>query len=482
MLAGTGLYGLAILVQRLASFVLIPINTRHLSTADYGVLELIDQISLILAVVLGLNFSSALGYFYHRETSQEGKRRVSVTTLLGAALVGLVAGLICAALADILSRLAYGETSQTAYLRFAFLTLPLTFATEAALGWLRIEDRVHSFVWASVLRVAGTLVATVVFVGLLDLRIWGVLYSTLSALLITVIFLAWYCLPKMRPLSIDFGLFRRMLYYSVPLGLGGVAMFVIHFGDRFLLARSRPLEELGLYSLAYKIAMLLSFAYLSFHNYWSAQIFEIVKREDSRVMFSRVFTYALFGMTFLALALVVMSKPMVRLLTAPIFHGAAEILPLLAGAYFIRFIGDFFRPLFLVMGEPHAENVCNWSGALVCALGYMVWIPKYGIWGAAWSTLVAFAIISLVSLVWTYRLWPYVLELRRLGIIVLVGGVLLGLHMMLGVSGFVPQLASAACLMTLFVGVPLLLGFLTPGEKNLILETWRGFRRRLQES
>ena len=40
-----------------------------------------------------------------------------------------------------------------------------------------------------------------------------------------------------------------------PIGLGGVAMLVIHYGDRFFLQRSASLADVGIYSLAYKLGM-----------------------------------------------------------------------------------------------------------------------------------------------------------------------------------------------------------------------------------
>ena len=58
-------------------------------------------------------------------------------------------------------------------------------------------------------------------------------------------------------------------------------------------------------------------------------------------------------------------------------------------------------------------------GAAVCLAGYLILIPKYGVWGAAVATLASFVSMALISVVWTYRLCHYRVEGGRIAKIVL---------------------------------------------------------------
>ena len=47
MLTGSTLYLVGLLSQRLASFVLVPVVTSHLLPAEYGVLDLLEQVGVV---------------------------------------------------------------------------------------------------------------------------------------------------------------------------------------------------------------------------------------------------------------------------------------------------------------------------------------------------------------------------------------------------------------------------------------------------
>src|SRR5213080_3681158 len=91
LVKGTALYSVALFSQRIASLILLPINTRYLSPADYGVLDLLEQIGVVLSVLIGLNISAALGYFYFKDESPDYRNRVVGTVLIGALLIGIIA-------------------------------------------------------------------------------------------------------------------------------------------------------------------------------------------------------------------------------------------------------------------------------------------------------------------------------------------------------------------------------------------------------
>jgi O-antigen/teichoic acid export membrane protein len=205
-----------------------------------------------------------------------------------------------------------------------------------------------------------------------------------------------------------------MTKFAAPLGLSGIAMFIINFGDRFILRPHVSFAELGLYALAYKIGMLISAAYASFQIYWSAQAYGIMRRADADHVFGRMTTYVVLGVAFCGLGVVAASKPVLRILAAPSYFPAVALVPLLVSAYCIRSIGEFFRCLFLVEGKPGYDAACTWVSSTVCLAGYFLLIPRFGVWGAAAATAITFIVFTAISVVWAYRIRPYRLEWSRL--------------------------------------------------------------------
>jgi O-antigen/teichoic acid export membrane protein len=481
LLKGTALYSIALFSYRVASMVLLPITTRFLTPTDYAVLSLLEQTVNIASILLGLNVSAALAYFYFQENTLEERNEVASTTILGALLIGIAVALIGCVFARPVGILVFGQPSYTFYLVLMFLSLPIAFILEAELSWLRVADRPNVFAGVALIRVAVNVLATIALVAIIRLGVLGVISSSLTAGGVTAVVLTTYCVRRL-PFSLNFGLLYRMFRFSIPLSLGSIALFIIHFGDRFILPHYRQLAELGIYDVAYKVGMLISLLVSSFITYWGAQIFPVSRREDANEVIGRIFTYVLLALTFCSLALIVFSWPLIQMFTSSRFEQAATIAPLIIIAYYFRALAEYFRCFFILHGRPDCESICNWIGAAVCITGYFVLIPRFGMWGAATATAVTFLVIGIISAVWSYRLKPYHLEFGRILRITVVFVALLAIYWLIPIQAYARPLALPArvaveilwgsLLLSGFAGGILILRVASPSEitqfKNLL--------------
>ena len=466
MLQGSSLYSLAIVGGALSSVILLPVNTRFLDKTDFGVLDLLEKVSIAVSYLLGLNFSAALGYFYFSKTSPEQRAPVVGTMFAGSLLLGSLAGGIGLIFAMPISQLVFRSPEYVTYLRVAFLSIPLSFILEVGMGWLRVEDRTVIFVRASFFRIAVILGGTMLGVAVLRWRLWGVISANLCAIALSAIILTVYCFRIYR-FVFDWALFVRMVRFAVPLGLSGIAMFIIHFGDRFIIPQYHPFSDLGTYAVAYKIGMLIGVMYGSFQNYWSAQIYQIAKRPDADSVMARTFSYLMLVLSFAGLGLIVAAKPTLHILSTQPFWDAALLVPVIVLAYYVRAVGDFFRCIFMVEGKPGYDAVCNWIGAGVCLAGYFALIPRWGIWGAATATLITFLVIGVISVIWVYRLRPFSVEGERLVKIVLAACGPLAVYFLVPMS-YPAQIAWAVLLVASYPLLLVLMRFPTPAEWALV--------------
>ncbi len=480
MLHGSGLYSIALIGQRLVGLALMPILTRSLTKADYGAADLLEQASVVLGVLLGVNFSAAVGYFYFNTDSEEARRKVVGTTVIGAAAIGACAAVICWPFASPLSHLIFRNGAEAGYLRLVFISLMPSFLFEALLTWLRVKDRPDLYVRASLLRVGTTATGVVILVGLLKMHVWGMLYTALAALIITDLAVGTYCIYSVKP-TFDGALFLRMLKFAAPVGMSFLAMFIINVGDRFILTHYRSLDDVGVYALGYKVGMLMSVLYASFHIYWSAQAFQIMQRADADEVFPRIFSYVMAALSFFALALIVCTPPALRILAAKSFRGAGMIVPLIVLAYYVRAIGDFLRCLFVVGGKPGYDAACNWVGAFACLIGYFTLIPRFGMWGAAYATLAAFLVICTISVVWTRRFRRYRVEAGRLGKIAGAAAGAAAPFYLAGASSLPAQIGVAVLSLSIFPFLLWLLRFPTEEEMTAGRAAFQWLARRLRE-
>jgi O-antigen/teichoic acid export membrane protein len=462
-LQGSLLYSIPIVGQRLVGIFLLSIVTRVLTPDDYGMLVLIEQVFMILSTLLGGHFASALGYFYFENERSDHRAQVVGTVAAGAFGVGLVAMVVSLPLSGLLARYVFGSDAATRYLAIVFLSFPLNFLVEALFGWLRVTDRQRAFAGGSLLRVVLTASGIAILVGLLKYHVIAYVATTVGTLLIVAVVFSVY-LFRATPLALSSPLFWRMLRFSLPLSLGFIAMFVINFGDQFVLRHYRPFAEVGIYGLAYRISMLVNVAISSFFSYWNAQVYSILRRDDSESVFARFLTYCALLVSFCALLLMLGARPGLRILVAEPFRPAAAIVPVLVAANSMRAIAEFLRTRFLAAGRPRYETYCTWIGMGICVGLYALLIPRYGMWGAASATALTFVVMGIVSVVWTQRVSPYRVEGARLVKLAALTGAIVFLYYAVPVSSFYWQAAWSTLLLAVFPAGLLLLRFADPGE------------------
>jgi O-antigen/teichoic acid export membrane protein len=426
-------------------------------------LSLLEQVSSVLSILLCGTFSASLGYFYCQKKTKQERAEVVGTAVGGSFLLGAAAGLICWPAAGPLAREVFRSHEAVRYLPIVFICMPFSFGLEALLGWLRIEDEQLVFARASLLRIALTAAGIALLVGVLKMHVMAYLSTTLATTIVITAALVAYLTRRLHPV-ISFSLLVPMLRFSIPLWLSLMAMFVINFGDQFVLRHYRPLAEVGIYALAYKIGMVVSGPYSSLHAYWAAQVYRILSMKDADAVFARLFTYAVLLVSSVALGLTLVSTPGLRILVAPGFQGAAPLIPMIAGAYAIRSIGEFLRCRFLAAGRPGYEAGCTWAGMVICVALYVILIPRYGMWGGAIATSGTFVVMGVFSVVATYRVRPYRVEGVRL---LKLGGVLaatLLLYYTVPVSTLALQIGWSTLLLGLFSAGLVAVRFPTPGE------------------
>jgi O-antigen/teichoic acid export membrane protein len=464
---GTVLYSIPLIGQRIASILLLSIVTRVLTPADFGMLSLLEQVGAVLSILLCGAFSASLGYFYFDKDTERDRGAAVGTAAGGAFLLGLMAALVGWGSMGFLARDVFRSADALRYLPLVLIGMPFDFGGEAMFGWLRVADRQSVFARISLLRIGITAAGIVVLVGILKMRVMAYLSTTLTCQIVIGTLLVVY-LFRNTQVSFSTALFNRMFRFSVPLLLSMVAMFVINFGDQFVLRHYRPMSEVGIYALAYKIGMVVAAAYSSFHSYWNAQVYRIMRMEDAEAVFARLFTYAVLLVVSATLVLTICADPGLRVLARPAFRAAVPLIPMLAAANGIRSIGEFLRSLFLAAGRPAYKACCEWIGLTICVALYFLLIPRYGMWGGAIATLATFVAMVCLSVVWTYRMSRYRVERSRLLKMAAVVAVIMALYYAVPVTSLSREIAWSALLLALFPAGLWALQFPTAGERRAI--------------
>ncbi len=413
ILKSSTIYSIAVAAPSLTGLLLLRVYTGYLSPDNYAVVDLLDQTRILFSMLVGGRFAEGLFYFYANARDEQERTTTMGTAILGSILVGIALTLLGWACSPILSQLVFQTTRWTPFFHLSFVTLGLTIPVDTGFGWLRARDRAVSFVAGSLARLVIGIVSVCTLLVVFHMGIAGILWGNIIT---SAVMAAWLAVPFMVQTSFTFvwGVFLKIFRFAMPLGLIGVAQFVIHFGDRLLLKHYVPLGEIAIYAIAYKIGMTISLPQTAFNQYWGSQVYLVIRGEDAFARFARVNTYAMTALAFTGVGIVVFAPAVIRTFTTPAFWAAIPFVPGVVLAYLLRAQGDYLRSAFYLEGKPGLDARLNWIAAAFCLGAYLVLLPAFKLWGGIIATALTFAL--LIALAWyrARKLKPYYVETGRL--------------------------------------------------------------------
>ena len=394
----SAVYGFGNLSSKIVGFVLLPVYMRFLLPSDYGVLELITVTSSILVVILNLGMNSAIFRSYFNYDEKEKKQDVISTAFFFCLLEAGIVFVILLSQSSAISNLLFGSEKFTTHVRLMIVTVFFSTAMLVPLAVLRAEERSFRYITLTVSQVVLMLALNIYFVVVMKLEVLGVLTGTAIASALVYIAGLASLAGKLKRTFSRYEL-KAMLAFGIPLVPAALANRVLTSADRYLLKYLTDLNEVGLYSLGYRISsVMLVFVVQPFMLAWPVVMFRVAKEEGAREIYRNVLTYYVMVALWVALALSIFSREIITVISPPVYHSAYRVVPLLvlsaffAGAFYVVSVGlnierktGYFP---LIIGAAALVNI----GA-----NYIL-IPAFGMMGAALAT--AFSQLIVVIATW----------------------------------------------------------------------------------
>ena len=184
---------------------------------------------------------------------------------------------------------------------------------------------------------------------------------------------------------------KEMAKFGLPLIPTQFGAFIVHLSDRFFIKGYCSIADAGLYSLGYKFGAIPSnFISAPFNQVWQPRRFEIYKEPNAEETFGRIFTYFVGLIFFAGLGVSVLTKDVLILMADEKYWSAYKIVPIIVLATTIFTFHYHLNMGILIAKKTKYLAYINFSnGGLILILNFLL-IPRYGVYGAAYATLIAF--------------------------------------------------------------------------------------------
>lgn len=411
----TLVYGISSIASRIVSVVMLPVYTRYLTPTDYGLLQLLDITVEVTAILFTAGIRSGLQRFYFKAASDDERNRVVSTTFFLEIMLSLTATIALFAAANLVHRVVLVGAGTSDLVRIAAINFTLGTLTFVPLELLAIQQRAPLLAMASLSKLAVQVSLNIYFLAFRHLGVESILLSTtIASSLLGIVLVTW--MLGRTGIRMSRAVIRDLRRFGVPYQVTTAAAFILTFGDRFFLAHYGGPAEVGIYGLAYQFGFLLYMLGSGpFLTAWVPQRYEMAShsREERDASYARGFLYFNMVLMTAAMGIVVFVRPAIAVLTTKDFHGAALLVPVIVAAYVVQAWGDAIKFGIDVTERTKLYTMASWIATAVVLVCYAVLIPRYGGYGAAFSTLIAFSVRLSFSFYWSQKVWPVSYAFRR---------------------------------------------------------------------
>lgn len=460
------IYAIGNAMNRLVAFLLLPVYTRFLTPTDYGIKELVGLSTDVVSILLATAISGAIYRFYFEYDNEKDRNEVISSSILTIGGMGLLAIFVLYFHTRFFAELILDSPDLSHFFSIAFASMWFQSLDNIGYNYLRANKKSLQFITLSFLKMVLVIGLNIYLICFLKIGVLGILISTLVGSLVIFFVLV---IPMCLQIGLRFSKskIKEMLVFGLPMVPSQLGAFVVHLSDRFFIKEYVSIADAGLYSLGYRFGALpANFLSDPFNQIWQPRRFEIYKQEGSERLFGRIFTYFLFFMAFAGLCVSVLTYDLLRIIADEKFWTAANIVPIIVLATTIFAFHYHLNFGILITKKTKYLAYINFSNAfVVIALNFLL-IPRFGIYGAAYATLIAFIYKISLTYYFSSRYYAIHFEFLRILKIIGAGGVIYYISTLVKLDSAYLSFLAKTGIVLFYPLILYVLGFYTKEEKE----------------
>lgn len=421
----TAIYGLSSIVGRFLNYLLVPLYTNIFNPYQYGIITELYAYSSFLIIIFTYGMETAFFRFIQNDDDKNFVFGTSLFSILFSSLFFIVAiGLFIPSLSIVL-----GYQDKVYLLWLLLLIIAIDALSAIPFAQLRQQNKAWRFALLKLINISINIALNLILLLWIPYYIkqghevgsWynpqmGVGYvfvSNLIASFVTLILLIPTFTFKSR---FNFNLWKQMIKYSLPLLVAGLAGMVNETFDRAMLKYLIPdkndaMRQLGIYGANYKISILMTLFIQTFRFAAEPFFFNQSKDKNVKELYAIVMKYfVLFGLFIFLLVMLYLHY--IQYFIGKEFREGLKVVPILLIANL--FLGVFFNLSiwYKLTNKTNYGAYLAVFGAIITIVLNFVLIPIMGYIGAAWTTLICYFAMTVLSYILGNRFYniPYPLK------------------------------------------------------------------------
>jgi len=413
LLKNTSIYALGDIIPRAVNFVFFPILTHYLTPADYGILNYVSSINNFLTIITFLCLNTYYMVYYNRVDSDEERKKLLGNISIFVIGINLVLCIFLFGLGPFVFGLFGDNIPFYPYIAIGVLTNFFNIFSVLPSCLLRMQERPALFTVINVSKAVLVTLFTALLVIYFKFGVNGALTSnlviTFIAAIIFVIITYRNAIFKWNNIQI-----KEALAFSLPLLPGSIAYYFVTMSDRLLINKYLTLSDLGLYSTASSLALLMNTVSYGAYKAFEPYIFKIYLESDFSQKIRKVSDNYCYLLLIIALGIALLSKDFLVLFTDSKYFKSADYVPLLVVGCFFSSFSYLFGSVITAAGKTKLSSYISIIGGVISVV-LNVLLLRFGVVFACVTSAISFFIMWFLNYYYSnvkLKIWsiiPYVI-------------------------------------------------------------------------
>lgn len=404
LLKNTSIYTIGNVLPKAAGFILLPMYTRYLTPAEFGLVTSMHALLSVAAIFFTFCLeSSIIRLYWDYKSNQEKKEFLSTINI---SIIGSSFIVLC--LLFVFKDLVSLIYSSIPFYPYYFLTFLIGFFSAFIITpkiYLRLREKAGKYL---LLSVSQFLLSSAFIIWFIIFKEDGAAGYLKGQLVCSFCLLPVFCYYVFKVTGITFrvSMLKQSLSYSVPIIPAMLSAWVLNLSDRIFIERYISLTEVGIYSISYKIAGIVLIFASAFNMAYAPTFFSIANSEDQIDAKSRLFRYNnmyLFISIVACFLISFFSKEVITILFDAKYAKASYLVPLIALSYLISQFDGILGYYFKQSKRMKENAVKSLLIAVINIVLNFALIPRFGAFGAAYATILTTLILTTASYFYTKK-------------------------------------------------------------------------------
>lgn len=364
------------------------VAARHLPAEAFGAFVLLQVVASFLTQVSGFGLNESVTKFV---TNTEGKRHRR--QLINTALCFRLFTILIVSLVTWIAGPALSTVFGSSLVPNLAILVPLLFVLESSSGLLK--SVLQGFLLFRRIGITGFIASLsnflliVAFVLFLDRGVIGLIYARVISLSLSCAF-AYFSTPINKKLEFHLDIMKELLAFGFPLQINDILHFIFSRIDTLIIGALLGPVDIAYYEIARKIPDSLRNLYEAFRSVYfpfMSKLHALGEQKKVTRLLNNSTRFVSFAGIFATLMVLLWGNDIIGSLFSEKYLPSVPAFVVLMITLSVSFVSNIIGTSLVAVGDTDKPAIINTAHSTVSLVSNLIFIPRFGIIGAALASL-----------------------------------------------------------------------------------------------